>query len=101
MFPTDLIAWVLDCRPLAPVSIQNHMGRAVQQFGLTQLGQFNPELAQSLHDDDDQKPLTVSGLMDKSGIVSGNINPDKSVWIRITGLSEAVASALLTAHTNM
>ncbi|MCL4252353.1 MAG: hypothetical protein KJ043_01070 [Anaerolineae bacterium] len=30
--------------------------------------------------------------MDKSGIVLGDIHADKSVWIRLTGLSEVVAS---------
>lgn len=101
MYSTDLIAWVLECRPLAPVRIQNHMGRAVQQFGLTQIGQFNPELAQSLHDDGDQKPFTTSGLMGKNGIVYGEVKVPDVVWIRLTGLSADVSQVLMTAHTTL
>ena len=101
MYPTDLIAWVLACRPLAPMRIQNHMGRAVQQFGLTHIGQFNPDLAQSLHDDDDKKPFTVSGLMDKSGVLLGDVNVGTSAWIRLTGLSSDIAQVLMQSHKQM
>jgi len=101
MYSTDLIAWVIECRALSPARIDNHMGRALQFFALNLIGTVNPDLAERLHDDDDQKPITVSGLMRNGGIVYGDIKPEDAVWIRITGVSAEIASALLIAHTDM
>ena len=101
MYPTDLIAWVIECRALSPARIDNHMGRALQFFGLNQIGRVNPNLAERLHDDDDQKPITASGLMRPNGILYGDVKPNDNAWIRITGLSAEIATALLTLHTDM
>lgn len=101
MFPIDLIAWVIECRATSPTTIDNHMGRAVQQFGLTCIQSVNKALSDSLHDDTDQKPFTVSGLMGKSGSLSGDVKAGASAWIRLTGLSSDVAQALMQSHDQM
>jgi CRISPR-associated endoribonuclease Cas6 len=94
----DLVSLVLELAALMPTYIDNHMGRAVQQFGLDLLAQVDADLAQRIHDLDDLKPFTVSGLMDHQGITYGSIQAGDRRWIRLTGLSAQVSAVLLHYH---
>lgn len=98
MQDVDLVALVIEIRALDAREIRNHLGRALQHFGLVVIGHSNPALADQLHENEDQKPFTVSGLMGPKGILYGKIAPGDRAWVRITGLSQAVADALLAYH---
>lgn len=94
MCSVDLIAVVVQLRAVVPTYIDNHMGRAVQAYGLSILGSYAPELARTIHDTDDHKPFTVSGLMQGERLLYGKVIPEDEAWIRFTGLSEEVSHAL-------
>lgn len=96
MQTTDLVAMVVELHALMPTYIDNHMGRAVQHYGLTLLNGYDPALAQRIHNEDDLKPFTCSGLMTDKGILHGEISVGHCAWIRLTGLSADVAAALIT-----
>lgn len=95
LYEPDLVALVLEIRALVPTHIANHMGRAVQHFGLMVLNETDPDLAQEIHDRDDLKPFTVSGFMTDDGLFFGDVNEGDQLWIRITGASQAVSTALI------
>lgn len=91
----DLVALVIELKALIPTYIDNHLGRAVQYLGLNLIDHYDPALAQRLHDDDDQKPFTASGLMQDHQILYGEVQVNEAAWVRLTGLSSEVAAVLL------
>lgn len=93
---TDLVALVLELEAQVATFIDDHMGRALQQVGLSILGQHDPELAQRIHDTDDLKPFSVSGLMRGERLFFGKVEVGTRTWIRLTGLSSETALALLS-----
>lgn len=94
----DLAALVIELRALMPTTIDNHMGRAIQRLGYTLLDRHDPDLAQRVHDLNDIKPFTASGLMRGDRVHYGAVNEGDALWIRFTGLSEEVAAALCAYH---
>jgi CRISPR-associated endoribonuclease Cas6 len=90
-----LVALVIELRATKPLTINNHMGRAMQKFGLDLLGSNDPVLSKETHDADDIKPFTVSGLMRNHSPWYGDIAVGDKGWVRLTGLSVAVCEALL------
>jgi len=98
----DLVALVIELCAMMPTYIDNHMGRAVQYFGLMLIDQQDAPLAETLHDSGDQKPFTASGLMqpDSRGDfpLYGHVEAGDCAVIRLTGLSESTAAALLGYH---
>lgn len=95
----DLAALVICLRATVPTHINQHMGRAVFQFGLTILARFDETLAQTIHDMTEEKPFTSSGLMTTRMdgavfTVNGDLNKGDMVWIRLTGLRADVVAAL-------
>jgi CRISPR-associated endoribonuclease Cas6 len=74
--------------------IDQHMGRAVQQFGLTLIGDSNPDLAKSIHDQTAEKPFTVSPLMRGKMGVKGKVSENDELWIQLTALNAPLVLAL-------
>ena len=97
-FPLDLAALRLDLRALDTFPVTDHMGRAVNQAGLTLVGVSNPPLANALHDPDEGKPLTASGLMRGDAPLIGRVEAGSTAWIRFTAFS-ADTTASLIAYT--
>lgn len=89
----DLGALVIHLRAIKPTFIQEHMGRAAQQFGLTLIGESNPDLAQSIHDQTGEKPFTASGLMCGDAPLKGKVEQGDAVWIRFTALNAPLVAA--------
>lgn len=90
----DLGALVVKLRALVPFHAARHMGRAVQQFGLAQIGCVDPTLAEYVHDSTTAKPFTVSGLMNGDAAIHDQCDPGQPAWIRLTALSAPVVAAL-------
>ncbi|CAG1011809.1 hypothetical protein ANRL4_04500 [Anaerolineae bacterium] len=91
----DLGAYVLKLRSLQSLKIENHMGRASQELALRILDQADPALAQSLHDSDELKPFTASGLLRAGSTRSAYdwVRPGESFWVRFTALEKGVVEA--------
>jgi len=91
---TDLVALVIELEAAMETYIDNHLGRAIQWVALTMLSDFDADLAQTLHNADDLKPFTISGLMRNNALLYGDIRTGDRAWIRFTGLSAEVAKGL-------
>jgi CRISPR-associated endoribonuclease Cas6 len=94
----DLVALVIELQAQMPTYISNHMGRAVQAIALGLIAENNPLLAQHIHDDNQPKPFTVSGLMQDDALLYGHVQTGDQAWIRITGLSAEIAQVLLMIY---
>lgn len=92
----DLAAYVLELRPLQPITLENHMGRASQELALRLMGEHDPALATALHDSSDLKPFTASGLLraDSLRVAFGAPNPSDRVWLRLTALQRELIVSL-------
>ncbi len=97
----DLAALRLDLRALDSFPVTEHMGRAVNQAGLTLVGVSNPSLANALHDPGDAKPLTASGLMRGEAPLIGRVEAGSMAWVRFTALSADTTAALIAYHNLM
>lgn len=91
----DLGSYVLKLRSLQPLKIENHMGRASQELALRIIDRHDPALAQSLHDSDELKPFTTSGLLRAGSTRSAYdwVRPGESFWVRFTALEKGVIEA--------
>lgn len=97
----ELAALVIELRASRNTHLANHMGRAVQQAGLRLLGESDPDVAQHIHDLPDEKPFTVSPLMQGAQSLYGDVNTDAPAWIRLTGLRADVAHALVASYDRL
>ncbi len=88
LFPPDLAALRLDLRALDSFPVTDHMGRAVNQAGLTLVGVSNP-------------PLTASGLMRGDAPLIGRVEAGSTAWVRFTALTADTTAALIAYHDLM
>lgn len=93
---TDLIAVVLTVAPTEPVLMPPHLGRAVYQFWLDYLDQADSKLAQEIHDSQERKPFTCSGLIGGKRVsrTERQYTPDQPAWLRLTGLTPTICKHL-------
>jgi len=96
MPPADLAAYVVRLRAPRALSIENHMGRAVQQLGLDLVHRVDPALSEALHALSQTKPYAVSGLLlpDSTRAVWGRVEPGDRAWVRLVGSRAEVVAAL-------
>jgi CRISPR-associated endoribonuclease Cas6 len=91
-----LISIVLKLVSPTVKTLPGFLGRANYAATLARLSEFDPALAQRIHDSDGPKPLTCSSLLNAQGNARGiTVTPEMPVEVRITGLILEV-SALLT-----
>lgn len=90
-----LIAIVLTLVSPTVKTLPGFLGRANYAATLARLGEFDPALAQRIHDGDGPKPLTCSSLLGMQGSAKGiTVTPETPVQVRITGLIPEVSAAL-------
>lgn len=100
----DLGALVVRLRALQPLTIRQHMGRAVQQFALDIVRQRDPALSDQLHTEGHApKAYAASGLLSEGerglapgelAALWGDVTPGRPAWVRIVGLNRAVLDTL-------
>lgn len=93
----DLGALVLTLRAARPTAVQNHLGRAVQQFCLDAISRTDPALAAQLHEEGHAaRPYAVSGLLRPGGTqaIWGAVSAGDGAWLRLVGLRREVVAAL-------
>jgi CRISPR-associated endoribonuclease Cas6 len=99
MSAPNLVALVMEVRPMKKMHVNKHMGRATNKMGLDLLKLYAPSLAETTHNNDQQKPFTASSFLDESGrLFFGEAERDTTLWLRFTGLSDSHASALLHVY---
>ena len=92
-----LLSFVFSVSPTQPITVANHMGRAVQQFALRKIFEpYSSSLSASLHDSNGIKPYTVSSLFHSNSArpLQQRITASDSAWFRITTVGEEVSNAL-------
>lgn len=101
-----LVSLVVQLRPLAPGSLLPYTGKAVGAFLLNWLQEVDPALSAALHDMDEIKPLTASGVQRAvrpdsflpPPLPPGELlklDPQRLYWFRITSLHEELSMYLL------
>jgi len=97
----DLLSLVLTLRPLPPaaptgeITLPIWWGRAAHALLLNVVRQANPPLAESLHDEQNPRPFTVSTLM--GHFAKGKLVPDQPYFLRLTAIQSEVAEILIAA----
>lgn len=96
MESADLTALVITLRAARALTVQHHMGRAVQQFILDLVRQVAPTLSETIHAMGQTKPYAVSGLLTADSVrpVQGHVSPGDRAWVRVVGLNADVVTAL-------
>jgi CRISPR-associated endoribonuclease Cas6 len=92
----DLMAVVITVVPAEPVTMPPHLGRAVYQFWLDYLSQADSRLAQEIHDSQERKPFTCSGVIGGKRVSRSErqYTPDQPAWLRLTGLTPEICQHL-------
>lgn len=93
----DFSALVVHTRSTKPLTIKQHMGRAIQQLHLDIVRRADPKLADELHREGHApKPYAVSGLLRPNGTQSliGELSTEAPTWFRLVGLRQDVSAAL-------
>jgi CRISPR-associated endoribonuclease Cas6 len=93
---TPLLAMVLTLKVAEPVTTPAFLGRAVYRFLLDHIAAQDDGLAQQFHDRPGYKPFTCSTVMggQRDGRNARRYMPDRSIWLRLTGLSAAACAHL-------
>lgn len=96
MLPADLAAYGLRLRAPHALTVENHMGRAVQQLVLDLVRRVDPSLSEALHALSQTKPYAASGLLlpESARPVLGKLAVGDRAWVRVVGLSSEVVAAL-------
>lgn len=99
MPPIDLLSLVLTLRPAAPAksaeSLPAWWGRAAHALLLRVVAAADPQLAESLHAENNLRPFTTSTLMGR--FPQGGLDPQGSYTLRLTALHAGTAGILLEA----
>lgn len=92
----DLTALVLSLTPAEPTTTPAHLGRASYALLMRLIAAHDAALARQLHDDDGVKPFTCSTLIGGRRISreQRQFQPEKTAWLRFTGLNTAVSAHL-------
>lgn len=93
---TSLTSLVLNLAITERVTLPGHLGRAVYHFFLDDIAQHDEAFSQALHNNRRRKPFTCSTLIGgrRLGTNSQEFLPETAVWLRITGLTQAVSTHL-------
>jgi CRISPR-associated endoribonuclease Cas6 len=89
-----LAAIVLHLVSERTVTLPANLGRSNYAMTLDRLESADPALGRAVHEMPTAKPLTCSGLIGVRGATTHTIHRDEVVRVRITALTEAIASAL-------
>jgi len=91
-----LLAAVMTLAPAGPASAPAALGRAVHAWLLDRLEGLDASLARHLHEDAGPRPFTASNLWGGGQARGGRVtlNPERPCWVRLTGLTEEVSSAI-------
>jgi CRISPR/Cas system endoribonuclease Cas6 (RAMP superfamily) len=92
--PSDIASLLLHLQSTMNRTIPEELGRATYAFALDWIRSVNPELSAEIHDQQDQKIITTSGLMRGTETLLGEMIEGQSIWLQITGLREDVVKVL-------
>ncbi len=91
-----LTSLVLTLEAPAPALVPRHLGRASHALLLRLIGEREAGLSAELHDSSGPRPFTCSDLLGARGVgAARQLSPEQPLWLRYTGLSEAVSQHLL------
>jgi CRISPR-associated endoribonuclease Cas6 len=91
-----LISWVITLQPTTPATVSPNLGRAVHAWFLDQVRRADPDLAETLHKGQAQRPFTVSNLLGIGwrGRGPATLSPDKDYALRVTSFSSELSALL-------
>lgn len=92
-----LLSLALDLQYIGeePVRASNWYGRAIQKYFIDALIDVGlSDLADETHHQNDKRPYTASSLVGLTKSDKGVLYPGKSVWLRLTALSDEILNAL-------
>lgn len=89
---------IISLTALSSYPILGALGRPAQAWFLNQIMLKKPRLAEALHDDDGNKPYTVSTLIDSNGhpFKAGDmLQEGQDCWLRVTTIGEELSETVL------
>ncbi|MDY0178143.1 MAG: CRISPR system precrRNA processing endoribonuclease RAMP protein Cas6 [Bacilli bacterium] len=92
-----LLSLALDLQYIGeePVRASNWYGRAIQKYFIDALIDVGlSDLVDETHHQNDKRPYTASSLVGLTKSDKGVLFPGKSVWLRLTALSDEILNAL-------
>jgi len=91
-----LLSAVIQLTVAEPTTAPAILGREAHAWFLRRIADGNAPLARRLHEGDGPRPFTVSDLWGKGRAQDGQVrlDPERSCWLRLTGLTEEMSAAL-------
>ena len=93
---TTLTSLVLHLATDKRVTLPGHLARAVYRFFLDDIAEHDTAFSQALHNNRRRKPFTCSTLIGgrRLGTDSQEFLPETAIWLRLTGLTQAISTHL-------